>query len=523
MVFSIRPAFSKHWAFRGCIVLSCLGIGSSYSIAVGENWFSASNPETLVNWSGTHKVQVGSVLYPESTEHVESIIEESVKEGINVRVCGSGLSPNGIGFADSNKVCMSMSQLDGIIGPVDKDKMQITVQAGIRVSDLVDELKPHGLTLQNFASIAEQQIGGFYQVGAHGTGAKIPPVDEQIVSMKIVTPAKGTLTVSRESNPEIFRLARVGLGALGVVTEVTIQCIPRHQLHEKTWIMTREEVSQRHSELLRSFQHLRYMWIPFCDTVIAVGSNPAKDPILNAQAVSSDSEATNALKDMLYSVLPEIALNGTESFATLRGMILSADPLSKTHIVKLNQAEADFWKRNEGERIGFSDQILGFDCGDQQWVSEVAFPVEGCNDIAFMQELLYLIENENEIPAPSPIEQRWTSGSTASMSPAHGDPSALFSWVGIIMYLPSSDDEMEREKIKSAFMEYRGLCKSKLWQKYNAIEHWAKFEKEETEICQKNLQERIRSRLDIDGFLKMKKELDPKGTLSNDLVESIFF
>lgn len=58
---------------------------------------------------------------------------------------------------------------------------------------IVEALRPHGLTLQNFASIREQAVGGFIQVGAHGTGATIPPVDEQVVSMKLVTPAKGAV------------------------------------------------------------------------------------------------------------------------------------------------------------------------------------------------------------------------------------------------------------------------------------------------------------------------------------------
>ena len=61
---------------------------------------------------------------------------------------------------------------------------------------IVEALRPHGLTLQNFASIREQAVGGFIQVGAHGTGATIPPVDEQVVSMKLVTPACGTVELS---------------------------------------------------------------------------------------------------------------------------------------------------------------------------------------------------------------------------------------------------------------------------------------------------------------------------------------
>lgn len=76
------------------------------------------------------------------------------------------------------------------------------------------------------------------QVSAHGTGASIPPVDEMVVSMKLVTPGRGTLEVSRAEDPELFRMAKVGLGALGVVSEVTLQLVPSHKLLEHTFIMS---------------------------------------------------------------------------------------------------------------------------------------------------------------------------------------------------------------------------------------------------------------------------------------------
>lgn len=72
-----------------------------------------------------------------------------------------------------------MALLDKVIR-VDPDLRQVTVQAGARVQQVVEALRPHGLTLQNFASIREQQIGGYTQVSAHGTGATIPPVDMQV-------------------------------------------------------------------------------------------------------------------------------------------------------------------------------------------------------------------------------------------------------------------------------------------------------------------------------------------------------
>ena len=79
------------------------------------------------------------------------------------------LSPNGIGF-DSEGM-LSLALMDRIIS-VDKSRQQVTVEAGTRVSQVLEALRPYGLTLQNLASIDEQQIGGFISVSAHGSGAR---------------------------------------------------------------------------------------------------------------------------------------------------------------------------------------------------------------------------------------------------------------------------------------------------------------------------------------------------------------
>lgn len=130
------------------------------------------------------------------------------------------------------------------------------------------------------------------------------------------------------------------------------------------------------------------------------------------------------------------------SFTELRDKLLALDPLNKDHVIKVNQAEAEFWRKSEGYRVGWSDEILGFDCGGQQWVSETCFLAgtlakPNMKDLKYIEELKKLIEKE-EIPAPAPIEQRWTASSRSVMSPASStSPDDIFSWV-IILHMNSS-------------------------------------------------------------------------------------
>lgn len=74
----------------------------------------------------------------------------------------------------------------------------------------------------------------------------MPPIDEQVISMKLVTPAKGTIEISKEKDPELFYLARCGIGGLGVVAEVNLQCVDRHELVEHTSVSTMKEIKKNH-------------------------------------------------------------------------------------------------------------------------------------------------------------------------------------------------------------------------------------------------------------------------------------
>ncbi|XP_057982638.1 L-galactono-1,4-lactone dehydrogenase, mitochondrial [Malania oleifera] len=488
---------------------------------------------TVTNWSGTHEVQTRVFLQPENLDQLETIVRDAHEKKQKIRPVGSGLSPNGIGLSRAGMVNLAL--MDRVL-EVDEEKKTVRVQAGIRVQQLADGIKDYGLTLQNFASIREQQIGGILQVGAHGTGARLPPIDEQVISMKLVTPAKGTIEVSKDKDPELFYLARCGLGGLGVVAEVTIQCVERQELVEHTFVSNMKEIKKNHKKLLSENKHVKYLHIPYTDTVVIVTCNsvskwkgrPKFKPKYSAD--EAIQHVHDLYKDLLVKYRPnspdenEVDINEL-SFTELRDKLLALDPLNKDLVIKINQAEAEFWRKSEGYRVGWSDEILGFDCGGQQWVSETCFPAGtlarlSMKDLEFMEELKQLIEKE-EIPAPAPIEQRWTASSRSLMSPASSAAEDdIFSWVGIIMYLPTTDAR-QRKEITEEFFHYRHLAQSQLWYQYSAYEHWAKIEvPKDKELAA--LQERLKRRFPVDAYVKARKELDPNKILSNNKLEKLF-
>ncbi|KAI4386549.1 hypothetical protein MLD38_004476 [Melastoma candidum] len=494
---------------------------------------------TVSNWSATHEVHTRRFLQPESLSQLESFVRDAHEKAERIRPVGSGLSPNGIGLSRAGMVNLAL--MDKVL-EVDREKKQVKVEAGIRVQELVDGIKEFGLTLQNFASIREQQIGGIVQVGAHGTGARLHPIDEQVIAMKLVTPAKGTIEVSKEKDPELFYLARCGLGGLGVVAEVTLQCVERHELVEHTYVSTLPELKKNHRKLLSENKHIKYLYIPYTDTVVVVTCNPISKwngPPKHKPKYNRDEalQHVRALyQESLKKYRPEhIATKSSDekeppinelSFTELRDKLLALDPLNKDHVVKVNEAEAEFWRKSEGYRVGWSDEILGFDCGGQQWVSETCYPAgtlakPSMKDLEYIEELKQLIEKEN-IPAPAPIEQRWTARSKSPMSVASSSSEDdIFSWVGIIMYLPTSDPR-QRKEITEEFFHYRRLTQEKLWDRYSAYEHWAKIEvpKDKDELAA--LQQRLRKRFPVDAYNKARRELDPKKILSDNKLDKLF-
>ncbi|GAB2227939.1 hypothetical protein Droror1_Dr00009768 [Drosera rotundifolia] len=487
---------------------------------------------TLTNWSGTHEVSTRDYFEPESLEELEGIVRRRNEEKRKVRPVGAGLSPNGIGFSRVGMVCLGL--MDRVV-EVEKGERRVRVEAGSRVREVVERVKGEGLSLENYASIREQQIGGIVQVGAHGTGARLPPIDEQVISMKLVTPAKGTVELSKEKDPELFYLARCGLGGLGVVAEVTLQCVNRHELVEHTYISNLKEIKKNHKKLLSENKHIKYLYIPYTDSVVVVTCNPLtkKGPPKFKPKYAKD-EALQHVRDLYKESLvkyrvaqPETDTDINElSFTELRDKLIALDPLNTDHIIEVNQAEAEYWRKSEGYRVGWSDEILGFDCGGQQWVSEICFPAGSLSnpsfkDLAYIEELKQLIEKEG-IPAPAPIEQRWTARSRSTMSPAYSAKEEdIFSWVGIIMYLPTTDVR-QRKEITDEFFHYRHLMQSQLWDRYSAFEHWAKIEipKDKEELA--DLQARLSKRFPVAAYNKARKELDPNRILSNNILEKLF-
>lgn len=152
------------------VTLSFSGVQTSCDNRVDGTGVSFETGHDLTNWSATHSCQPMRVYEPKSAQEVCRVLESHHKNKTKIRPIGTGLSPNGIGMANTDLI--SLSAMDYV--EVDSGRRLVTVGAGARVADILKELAKYDLTLENFSSIQEQQIAGWTQVAAHGTGCTLP-------------------------------------------------------------------------------------------------------------------------------------------------------------------------------------------------------------------------------------------------------------------------------------------------------------------------------------------------------------
>ena len=140
--------------------------------------------------------------------------------------------------------------------------------------------------------------------------------------------------------------------------------------------------------------------------------------------------------------------------------------------------------------------------------------------MTFMEHLLTGIE-DRMIPAHSPIEQRWSASSSSPMSPAHGPPDGLHSWVGIINYLPS-ENEYQRREITELFKgKYCDLMRD-VGLDVGAASHWAKLEKPQSVWKLVDLHLFLQNRFPLKDFNALRLKYDPKNILGSPLIDMIF-
>ena len=161
---------------------------------------------------------------------------------------------------------------------VDEAAGEVTVEAGCRLGDLNEYLHTRGLALANMGDIQEQTVAGAIQTGTHGTGRDLGGIAAQVTALELVLADGSIVTCSADHAPELFQAARIGLGALGVLTAVTFQVVPAFLLTAREEPMGWAEVIARLDELSTSNEHFEFYWFPHTDGCLTKRNNRSDGP-----------------------------------------------------------------------------------------------------------------------------------------------------------------------------------------------------------------------------------------------------
>ena len=228
------------------------------------------------NWAGNQ--QTGTVLLskPQTESELQQVVQSAQASGRRVKAVGSGHSFTAI--AVSEEVLVDLSDYDEIVA-IDKINQTVTVQSGIQLSKLNQALYENSLAMQNLGDIAYQTIAGAISTSTHGTGAKFTGIANQVVALRVVLADSSIVECSANVNADLFSCARVGLGALGLISTVTLKVVPAFNLAVIEEPMRVDDVLQNLDMHVDSNDHFEFFWVPHTGWALTKRNNRNNLPI----------------------------------------------------------------------------------------------------------------------------------------------------------------------------------------------------------------------------------------------------
>ncbi|TWD82420.1 L-gulonolactone oxidase [Kribbella amoyensis] len=429
---------------------------------------------TWRNWAGTESATGVEVLRPTSTDETAALVKSAAERGRKLKAVGSGHSFTGCSVPDQ-----VMVRLDGLASIVSADQAtgRVTVGAGTGLRKLNEGLASFDLALANLGDIDKQTISGAISTGTHGTGAKLGGLATQVAGLELVTADGSVLTCSAEENADVFHAARVGVGALGVITSVTLQCVPAFLLRAQEMPLPLAEVLGTFDALAESNDHFEFYWFPHTDLALTKRNNRVA-PGVGASPVGPvrgwiDDEL---LSNKVFELTNRLA-------ARRPGLVPRINQVASRALSAREYVDASY-------RVFCSERNVVFR------ESEYALPRERVVDV--LHQLRAWIDRSGE-RIPFPIEVRVAAADDIWLSTAYGRDTA---YVAIHQY-----HRLDHSRYFAAFEQIVAAVGGR--------PHWGKLHT----LTADRLRERYPR---FDDFLAVRHRLDPHRAFENAYTRQVF-
>jgi FAD/FMN-containing dehydrogenase len=299
------------------------------------------------NWSGRHRAEPQALHFARSEADVAAVVREAAAAGRSVRAAGAGHSHAPLVPVDG--VILDTSGLTGLIG-ADCETCTARVWAGTPIHTLGRPLHDAGVALINQGDIDRQAIAGACATGTHGTGTSLQNLSAAVLGARVVLASGDVVECSAAENTELWQAARLNLGALGVVTQLTLAVRDAYRLTERGWSEPFEDLAPRLPELVAATRHFEFFWYPETDTAVAkqIDETDAEPRYpLGAEGTRTawsyevlPNHRPHRHTEMEYSVPAE---RGGECFAAIRALVRRDFPALRWPVEYRTLAADDVW------------------------------------------------------------------------------------------------------------------------------------------------------------------------------------
>ena len=426
---------------------------------------------TWRNWAGNQKASPVSIDAPRSVAELAALVARASEQGQKVKAVGSGHSFTSA--AATNGRMIRLENLNGILH-VDRATCQVTVGAGTRLSELNTLLDAEGLALANLGDIAYQTVAGAISTSTHGTGKALTGLAGQVVAMKLVNGHGEIIECSQSVNPHIFDVARVSVGALGVITEYTLQAVSSFRLRALEQPMRLDEVLENAHDLASTNDHFEFFWIPHTKWALTKRNNRTEDELQPLPRVKGWIEKT-FMENYAFGAVCRIGRARPSLIPRLATALPSSG--SREYV-------------DQSFKIFASPRIVRF------YEMEHALPVEAL--VPALREIRAMVDRKGYL-LNFPVEVRFTKGDDVPLSTAYGRDSA---YIAVHVY--------KGMECQPFFRDVEDILRA-----YDARPHWGKMHYREADELSK-LYPRW------DEFITLRNQLDPQRTFSNAYSDTVF-
>jgi FAD/FMN-containing dehydrogenase len=211
------------------------------------------------NWSGRLSADPLEIARPRSEAEVVDLVRRAAARGVAIRCQGAAHSHAPL--VVTSGIVLDTEALAGVVR-VDAARGEATLRGGTRISALGAPLRDAGVAHHNQGDIDRQAIAGAVATGTHGTGRTLRNLSAGVVGARVVLADGEIVACDAEREPELFEVARLSLGGVGVVTELTLSVRDAYKLEERLWLEPLDDVLERVDALVRATRHFEFFWMP---------------------------------------------------------------------------------------------------------------------------------------------------------------------------------------------------------------------------------------------------------------------